>query len=184
MHERGKTSERNGKSTVDRKIFIKNDKIGLAEYMESDYKLLFDSWQDDDTILGYNYRMPYSFDEYCDYVKDSTTWDAVIIRLEDNVVIGRIGMSPGLPDLTITILKPYRNQKFGTTAFLLGVKYCFEVLNLDKIYAGCYEDNVLSKRMIEQCGFVPHPAGNDVEQHIFSGEDRLQLDFILDFFCN
>jgi RimJ/RimL family protein N-acetyltransferase len=165
---------------MDRKLFIKNDKIGLADYIESDYKLLFDSWREDDTILGYNYKLPYSFNEYCDYIKNSDTWGAVVIRLEDNLVIGRIGISLGLPDLTITIFKPYRNQKIGTMAFSLGVKYCFEVLNLDKIYAGCYEDNISSKRMIEQCGFKPNPTGNDMEQHIFTGEDRSQLDFVIE----
>lgn len=46
------------------------------------------------------------------------------------------------------------------------------------IYAGCYEGNFLSKRMIDKCGFVPNPAGNDIEPHIFSGKDRLQLDFV------
>jgi RimJ/RimL family protein N-acetyltransferase len=164
---------------MERKIFIKNDKIGLAEYVESDYKLLFDSWNDKDTILGYNYKLPYSFCEYCGYVKNSDTWNAVIIRIEDNIVIGRIGISPGLPDLTITVFKPYRNQKLGMMAFSLGVKYCFEILNLEKIYAGCYEDNIPSKKMIEQCGFKPNPAGNDIERHIFTGEDRLQLDFVI-----
>jgi len=164
---------------VNRKIFIKNDLISLAEYIESDYKILYESWFDNDTVWGYNYKLPYSFDEYCARIKNVENWGAVIIR--ENTVIGRIGISAGLPDLTITVLKPYRNQKYGTAAFMLGIKYCFEVLNLKKFYAGCYEDNIASRKMIERCGFTHNPEGNEVEKHIFTGEDRLQLDFIKEF---
>ena len=165
---------------MNRKKYIENDVICLAECVKSDYRLLFDSWNDADTIRGYNYKLPYSFDEYCEKLKNDTNWGAVIVRLGDNEIIGRIGISPGLPDLTITIFKPYRNQKYGTMAFLLGVRYCFEVLKLERIYAGCYEDNVSSRKMIEQCGFKRNPEGDDIEAHIFTGEDRLQLDFVIE----
>ena len=163
-----------------RKKYIENNVICIAEYIESDYKILYDSWNEDDIVLGYNYKLPYSFDEYCKNCKDNENWGAVIMRLEDNKIIGRIGISAGLPDLTITIFKPYRNQKYGTMAFLLGVKYCFEVLKLGKVYAGCYEDNIHSRKMIENCGFKHNLDGNQIEPHIFSGKDRMQLDFVIE----
>ena len=163
---------------MSREKYIENSVICLAECIESDYALLYESWNEEDTVRGYNYKLPYTFDEYCEKCKTDNNWNAIIIRLEDNKIIGRIGLSAGLPDLTITIFKPYRNQKYGTMAFLLGIKYCFEVLKLDKIYAGCYEDNISSRRMIEQCGFKPNPDGNIIEPHIFTGENRLQLDFV------
>ena len=165
---------------MNRKKYIANDTLCLAEVVESDYKMLYDSWNDEDTVWGYNYKLPYTFDEYCQNAEKAETWGAVIMRLEDGAIIGRIGLSAGLPDLTITIFKPYRGQNYGTTAFLLGVNYCFEVLNLDKIYAGSYEDNTASRKMIERCGFKPNPDGNDDEPHIFTGEDRLQLDFVIE----
>jgi len=34
--------------------------------------------------------------------------------------------------------------------------------------------------MIEQCGFKRNPEGDDIEDHIFTGEDRLQLDFMIE----
>jgi RimJ/RimL family protein N-acetyltransferase len=98
--------------------------------------------------------------------------------MDRNEVIGRIGISPGLPDLTITICKPYRKQGYGAMAFSLAVQYCFEALHLEEIYAGCYEANAASLRMIERCGFLPHPEGNIMEKHIYTGENRLQYDFI------
>jgi RimJ/RimL family protein N-acetyltransferase len=164
---------------LNRKKYIENDILCFAKVIESDYKILYDSWNDEDTVWGYNYKLPYTFDEYRKKGEKNSNWGAIIIRLSDNQIIGRIGISAGLPDLSITIFKAYRKQKYGTMAFLLGIKYCFEALNLDKIYAGSYEDNITSRKMIERCGFKPNPDGNVVDPHIFSGEDRLQFDFII-----
>ena len=163
-----------------RRKYIENDVLCLAEFIEEDYKTLFDSWNEYDIMLGYNYKLPYTFDEYSKQCRDSANWSAVIIRLEDNKVIGRIGISAGLPDLTITVFQNYRNKKYGTTAFSLGIKYCFETLKLNKVYAGCYEDNFSSRKMIERCGFIPNPDGNILEKNIFTGEDKLQLDFVIE----
>jgi len=82
-----------------RKKYIENNVICIAEYIESDYKILYDSWNEDDIVLGYNYKLPYSFGEYCKNCKENENWGAVIMRLEDNKIIGRIGLSAGLPDL-------------------------------------------------------------------------------------
>ena len=165
---------------MSREKYIENSVICLAECIKSDYTLLYESWNEEDTVRGYNYKLPYTFDEYCEKCETNNNWNAIIIRLEDNKIIGRIGLSAGLPDLTITIFKPYRNQKYGAMAFSLGIKYCFEILKLDKIYAGCYEDNISSRRMIERCGFKPNPDGNIIEPHIFTGDNRLQLDFVIE----
>jgi len=167
---------------MNRKKYIENNVLCLVQCIESDYKILYESWNENETVLAYNWKLPYSYDEYCTKLKNdnnSNNWGAVIIRLEDNKIIGRIGISEGLPDLSITIFKEYRNKKHGTTAFSLGIKYCFEVLKLDRIYAGCYEDNISSRRMIERCGFKCNPEGDIIDKHIFTGEDRLQLDFVI-----
>lgn len=148
--------------------------------MESDYQTLYASWKDYEVVSGYNWRIPYAFDGYCDKLKNDNNWGAVIIRLQDHQVIGRIGISAGLPDLTITVFPLYRNQKYGTQAFSLGVQYCFEVLKLKRIYAGCFEDNFASRKMIEQCGFRRNPKGDVMESHIVTGEERLQLDFVIE----
>ena len=102
---------------------------------------------------------------------------------ENNILIGETGVSEfndlQLPDLSIRIFKPYRNQGFGSMAFALGAKYCFDILGYEKIYAGCYPDNIKSMRMLEKCGFVPHPEGNIAEKHYITGEPFTQLDFVL-----
>ena len=49
---------------------------------------------------------------------------------------------------------------------------------LDKIFAGCYPHNAASARMLEKCGFIPHPQGNLNEKHYLTGEDITQYDFV------
>jgi len=161
---------------------MENDVICLAECIKPDYKTIYKSWKDRNTILGYNIELHFSFDEYCDKLKNDSNWNnwqAVIMRLEDNAVMGRIGLSGELPDLSITIFPAYVNQGYGSMAFSLGVKYCFEVLKLESVYAGCYEDNISSRKMIEKCGFKRNPDGDVIESHVFTGENRLQLDFVI-----
>ena len=163
-----------------REIYIKNDTICLSQCIESDYRAIYDSWNEVDVICNYNWKIPHTFDEYCANLKSSDNWGAVIIRLLDDKLIGRIGISSGLPDLTITIFEEFRAKQLGTMAFALGVRYCFEVLGLDKIYAGCYEDNIASRKMIDRCGFHRNPDGDVMETHIITGEHRRQLDFAIE----
>jgi len=167
---------------LSRNKYIDNNIIYLSEYIESDYRFLYDTWYEDETVLGYNWKMPYSFDDYCSNFVNSKSsyWEAVIIRCEDNIIIGRIGLSADIPDLTIAIFKEYRNQQYGKMAFSLGIKYCFETLEMEKIYAGCFEGNGPSRKMIEQCGFIRNPDGDTVEPHIFTGKNRLQIDYVLE----
>jgi hypothetical protein len=33
--------------------------------------------------------------------------------------------------------------------------------------------------MLQKCGYVPYPEGNVPEKHYITGEDIIQLDFIL-----
>jgi len=166
-----------------RTIFIKNDIISLAEYLPSDDSDGYNDWLDEETQRGYNHKFNQTFEEYSkeEFI---SSFNASIILNKNDMLIGSIGVSElndsqPLPDLSIRIFKPYRNQGFGTMAFALGAKYCFDVLGFDKIYAGCYPDNIKSMKMLEKCGFVPHPDGNSDEEHYITGKPVTQLDFVL-----
>jgi len=152
----------------------------LAEYCnDADAEANYICWQDRATQEGYNFKMDITLEAFKNRPVRSR-FQAVIIRKVDDAVIGIISMSPenALPDLAIMIYKPYRQQGYGTKAFALALKYCFNRFNLDRIYAGCYETNVASLRMLTACGFVAHPEGNEVEKHFESGETITQLDFV------
>ena len=166
----------------ERKIYIKNDIISLAENLPSDDSDSYSDWLDEETQKGYNHKFTKTFEEYS---KEELVFpfDAAIILNENKVLIGSTGVSVmndlEVPDLSIRIFKPYRNQGYVTMAFALGAKYCFDVLGYDKIYAGCYSDNIKSMKMLEKCGFIPHPAGDSEDEHYITGEPVTQYDFVL-----
>ncbi len=166
---------------MNRKIYISNDILNLSEYIvDPDDIDLYNCWLDPETQTGYNHKFTKSFEEFREG-EIKSRFIATIMRCADNACIGSVFVSPEncLPDLAIMMYKPYRNQGFGTMAFSLGVKYCFETLKLDKIFAGCYEDNVASMKMLKKCGFQPHPEGNQNEKHYLTGENIIQYDFVV-----
>jgi len=171
----------------ERKIFVKNDIISLAEYLTEDYLECYNSWFDEEVQKGYNFKRTNTFEEYVEQNRERKELHYIagcaIILNENDKLIGSIGISmfpEGFPpDMSIIIFKPYRNQGFGTMAFKLGAKYCFDILGLEKIYAGCYPDNIRSMKMLEKCGFISHPAGNIAETHYITGEPVTQFDFVL-----
>lgn len=162
------------------KIYISNGVINLSEYISSIDDLdCYNCWNDEETQNGYNYRFAKSFEEWSADTANSPRFEATITRVSDNKRVGTIFLSSGeLPDLAFMIYRPYRKQGYGTAAFALGAKYCLENLGINKIYAGCYLDNIASVKILENCGFIPHPEGNIYEKHYLTGEDRVQHDFI------
>ncbi len=162
-----------------REIYISNKKIALCEHIPSDDKDCYDCWLDEETQRGYNYAMKLTFEEYSSQ-PERARFIATIIRHEDDAPIGGIFLSPEgcEPDLAIMIYPPHRGKGFGTVAFSLGVSYCLNVLDYDHVYAGCYEGNIKSRKMLEKCGFIPHPEGNADDKHYITGENIIQYDFV------
>ena len=169
-----------GGDELTRKIYISDGTVSLVEYIPAeDDPAGFENWQDEETKSGYNYILSDTFDEYSKREIKQRFFAAVM--LNGVGVIGAVGLSPdgSPPDLAIWIYKDYRGKGYGTRAFALGVRYCFETLKLEKIYAGCYPHNHASRKMIEKCGFLPHPSGNVHEKHYLAGEPLIQYDFVL-----
>ena len=174
----------NGASAAGRKIYIGGGAVSLAEYLpETDARKCYDSWFDPEVQSGYNFVRKDTFEEYakkgCVEVAGQR-FHAVIISNGTREVIGAIGLSPEgtPPDLSIRIFKPHCGRGYGAEAFALGVKYCFDALNFDRIYAGCYPHNKASRRMLEKCGFRRNPAGDLDEKHYLTGEPIVQYDYV------
>ena len=166
---------------MERKIYLLDEVLSLSEYIELEDDLgSYHCWQDEETQSGYNHKFTLSFEEWAENRSIKPRFIATIKMLSDNATIGAIFLSPEdtPPDLAIMIYKPYRGKGYGTRAFLLGIKYCFESLSLDYLYAGCYPHNISSMKMLQKCGFKPHPEGNQNEKHYLTGEDIVQLDFV------
>jgi RimJ/RimL family protein N-acetyltransferase len=161
-------------------IYIEDERILLAEFTEHDCELAYRSWLEDDVVAAYNFRLNRTFPEYLEFSRNAP-WGAAIRDKASGTSVGRIGISPGTyPDLTITIYKDYRGLGYGTAACKLAIRYAFEHLKLDRLYAGCYEDNAASYQMLVKSEFRRHPEGDETEPHILTGFDRLQYDFIIE----
>lgn len=142
-----------------RKIFMADDTLSLAERIpQFDDAKDYECWQDRETQDGYNFKLEGTLEDFC-ILPSKSRFIATIQRNSDGACVGSIFLSPegSLPDLAIMIYKPFRRQGYGTTAFLLGIKYCFEILNISSLYAGCYETNIASRKMLKKCGFQPNP---------------------------
>ncbi|NLO46959.1 MAG: GNAT family N-acetyltransferase [Clostridiales bacterium] len=164
-----------------RKIYASTDALILSEPLESDLPICYNAWRDPDTERGYNHKCTDSFEDFCVWQKKPRRLFASIVCNENNTVIDFLMLSPEgtEPDLAIVLSKPFRNRGYGTAAFSLGVKYCLDILKYDRIYAGCYPDNRASRRMLEKCGFRPHPEGNIAEEHYLTGESITQFDYVI-----
>jgi RimJ/RimL family protein N-acetyltransferase len=163
-----------------RNEYISDGVIGLYEYIDAlDDGDCYACWQDEETQRGYNHKSTETFEEFSsEAIK--TRFIATIVRLSDGVAIGSVFVSSEgtPPDLAIMMYAPYRGLGYGTRAFSLGVRYCFETLKLDRIFAGCYPHNEVCLEMLRKCGFQPHPEGNVAEKHYLTGEDITQMDFV------
>ena len=106
---------------------------------------------------------------------------AVILRNEDSKSLGVVCLSPeGLPpDPSIMLYKPYCGMGYGTNAFALAARYCLEAYELECIYAGCYETNIASQKILISCGFVRYPDGDSNEKHYITGKPIIQYDYVL-----
>ncbi len=165
---------------MERKIYITDGVLSLAEYVDAlDDRALYDCWLDEATQRGYNFKRDETFEEFSSS-ESRCRFEATILRCSDGAAIGHISVSPenSPPDLAIMLYRPYRGQGYGTRAFSIAVRYCFETLQLDEIYAGCYASNEASRKMLAACGFQPHPEGNVAEKHYLTGEDIVQYDYV------
>ena len=166
---------------MDRKIWIANDILSLVEYIpQIDGVNEYECWQDKATQEGYNFKLEETLEEFQSRPIKSR-FIAIIQRNSDSACIGLVSVSPegSLPDLAIMLYKPFRYHGYGTIAFSLAIKYCFHVLKINQLYAGCYESNVVSQKMITKCGFQPNPQGNLLKKHYLTGEPIMQFDFVI-----
>lgn len=165
---------------MNRKVYIADHTLSLAERIpEIDDLPDYECWQDRATQDGYNFALTTPFDEWR-ALPVRSRFIAAIQRNADGVCIGQITVSPEgePPDLAIMLYKPFRQQGYGTIAFSLGIKYCFEVLKIERLYAGCYETNTSSRKMLIKCGFQPNPQGDQLAKHYLTGEPITQFDFV------
>lgn len=170
-----------------RTFYIQGQVVGLAEFLDEDYRLMYETWQDPVTQRNFNVkREKEDYDAFFRFFTDPNRpvfrFVTTIIRLEDGVPVGRISVSPEAmePDLGIWIFKPFRGQRYGSEAVALAVTYLFETTGLDYVVIGIYEHNTMSRRLFEKVGFQPAPQYDEIEDDAFGDGKIKQAGFILE----
>jgi len=168
---------------MERSIFIEDEILSLVQYTRDDDVDWHNCWLDIETQKAYNIK---SNNEPFDPAKAQDIsqfpfW-ATVFDKQNERFIGVVRLSPPPYDdcdLAIWMYKPYRKKGYGTRAFYLGVKYCFDNLNLEKVGAGCYENNETSQKMLRKIGFIRDGKNDSHETDAFTGEPIVQQEFTI-----
>lgn len=142
---------------------IIGEKVILREVEEDDLDLIV-KWRNDPEIL----KWLFSYLPLCEakqrkwyekYLNDDTQQTFIIKAKEEKTPIGTIGLTDidyknQKAELTIIIgEKEYRGRGLGGEALKLLVKFAFNEMNLRKIKALVFSDNVKAIILYEKCGF-------------------------------
>ena len=94
------------------------------------------------------------------------------ICLANNIPIGSIGLllqgESNLPiseseaEIGYWLGEDFWGKGYVTEATLRVIQYAFEELHLTQLWAGAYEENIASQRVLEKCGFRYHHTLEDL----------------------
>src|SRR5262249_20541648 len=148
------------------KHFIDGERIYLREVRPADVNENYYHWMNDPEVTQYleSGFYPNSMEGLREYVTQmsgdrDSVFLAIIVK-EGNRHIGNIKLGPinwihRFADVGLLIgAKEYWGQGFATEAIRLVTNYGFQVLNLHKLTAGCYEPNQGSFRAFLKVGYV------------------------------
>ena len=145
-------------------MFRKGNKVILRPILGKDVPKFF-VWMNDPEVSGFLSRvLPISLEQenewFQKYLKDTTKINLAIIDIENEELIGSIGIH-GLDyisgiETTGAVIgnKQYWGKGYGTEAKMLFLEYIFHQLNLRKIYSEVMEFNERSINYSLKCGYV------------------------------
>jgi ribosomal-protein-alanine N-acetyltransferase len=137
----------------------------LREVRLSDVNERYLSWMNDSAVNQFleTRFVPQSLDSIADFVKrmtgrqDEPFFAICTVDGQEhigNIKIGPINYRHRHADVSLLIgEKQYWGKGYATEAIGLITRFGFEVLNLNKLEAGCYEQNEGSARAFEKCGY-------------------------------
>ena len=148
------------------KPFIEGDKIYLREVRLSDVNERYYFWMNDPDVVDFlEVRFfPNSEEHIASYVKTmgedpDSLFMAIILKERDehlgNIKIGPINWIHRFADLSLFIgEKKYWGKGLASEAIRLAVDHAFNTLNLHKVTAGVYAENIGSLRAFKKAKFL------------------------------
>ncbi len=147
------------------KKYLESELIFLREVRESDVNDNYYSWLNDPDVNQYleTRYIPRSKANILQFVKNMDGKDneilfAICIKANDrhigNIKIGPINWIHRFADISLLIGdKNYWGKGIATHAIKLITDFGFNTLNLHKLRAGCYENNIGSKKAFIKVGY-------------------------------
>jgi len=161
-----KTITTTGGKRADNPAFIMGERIYLREVRLSDVNENYYRWLNDPDVTRYleTRYIPRSLENIRQYVESmDVNPDEIFLAIclkENGMHVGNIKLGPinrihRFADISLLIgEKSVWRQGIGTEAIRLLANFAFDVLNLNKLRSGCYEDNKGSMKAFLKAGFV------------------------------
>jgi len=170
--------------------FIEGERLYLRGTSLSDADDKYCRWMNDEQVTQYleSRFYPHSVDSIASYISqvnessDSVLF-AIVVKDENahvgNIKIGSIDWIHRYADVGVMIgEKAYWGRGLATEAIQLVVDYAFNKLNLRRLEAGCYANNVASIRAFQKAGFIEE--GRLRQRYFWKGDyvDRVCLGIV------
>lgn len=171
---------------------IEGQRIYLRDHLASDLEM-FHSWLSDPSVAHYLSWRTRTPEESLIILAESlqennnpsrTKFHFAMILNENDAIIGDAGFTVekraaygGIADLGYFLLKPYWGKGYATEAARLILRYCFTVLKLHKITAGCDSENRASEKVMIKCGMKREAYRT--KHHFLDGEWRDRAEYAI-----
>ena len=164
---------------------IVSERLVLKTLDESNVGSKYLSWMNNDEVIKYleiKHTPPKSITDLVNFVNginsDDKTLLLGIFLKENNLHIGNIKLGPinshhNRADIGFIIGdKKYWGQGYSTEAIGALVKFAFNEIGLQKLTAGCYEENIGSAKALLKAGFTQEATLNS---HVILGDKRVNV---------
>jgi ribosomal-protein-alanine N-acetyltransferase len=88
---------------------------------------------------------------------DESTWDYLIVHMEDSLIIGESGFhggpnEAGTVSISYSIIPSYRNRGYATEAAKALIAWVFAQEGVERVTAYCLKNNIPSQRVMQNIG--------------------------------
>ena len=155
-------------------MILTTDRLILRPWTDADAETLYQYAKDPEVGPIAGWPVHTSVENSLEIIRTVLSADetyAVCLK-DNNVAVGSVGLMIGkssnldLPDtegeIGYWIGVPFWGQALIPEACREMIRHGFEDLGLEKLWCGCFEGNIKSKRAQEKCGFRYHHTNRDI----------------------